>query len=117
MGVILFIVASVLKWVLTPFAYTYSLIVSISKGETSKYYRELAVAKDKYGNCLCQYLFNKLLIRDWGYKFGNANETISSVLGKNYRDKTMTKLGYYVGMILNLIEPNHIQKSIDEDVD
>lgn len=29
----------------------------------------------------------------------------------------MTKLGYYVGMILNLIEPNHIQKSIDEDVD
>lgn len=117
MGVILFLISSVLKWVLAPAAYIYSLIESISKGELSKYHKQLAVAKDKYGNCLCQYLFNKLLIRDWGYKFGNANETISSVLGKNYRDRTMTKLGYYIGMLLNFIQPNHITKSIDEDVD
>lgn len=117
MGVILFIIASAMKWILTPVTYVYSLIESISKGEFSKYSKELAIAKDKYGNCFCQYLFNRFLIRDWGYKFGNANETVSSVLGKNYRDKTLSKLGYFVGIVLNFIEKDHIQKSIDEDVD
>lgn len=117
MGIVLFIIASVLKWVLTPFLYSYSFVASILDRKFSEYHKTLALSKDKYGNSLGCYLFNKVLIKECGYKFGNSNETISSVLGKNYRDKTMTTLGYYIGMLLNFIEPNHIQNSIDENVD
>ena len=51
-----------------------------------------------------------------GYKHGNINETISSVLGKNEYFGTLTKTGIALVKILNFIDKNHCAKSIDWDV-
>ena len=47
-------------------------------------------------------------------QFGNEDETISSVLGKNERMQTLTGLGRVIVSILDFIDPNHALNSIEE---
>ena len=49
-----------------------------------------------------------------GYKFGNVNETISSALGKNQRDKTLSWFGKIICLILDTLDKNHCKKSIND---
>jgi len=112
-GFILFLVSSILKWVLAPFSYVYGVINSLIKKEFNSYNFCLAVAKDQYGNALCKYLFNDVLITKNGYKFGNMDETISSCIGKNRVKGTLTFVGRLLDRMLDKIEPNHSILSID----
>jgi len=112
-GFILLIVSSILKWILSPFSYVYGTIRSLSKKEFNSYNFCLAVGKDQYGNALCKYLFNDVLITKDGYKFGNIDETISSCIGKNRVKGTLTFVGRLLDRILDKIEPNHSILSID----
>jgi 8-oxo-dGTP diphosphatase len=73
----------------------------------------IATSIDASGNVVCKDLFNLLLIKKGGYEFGKRRETISSVLGKNQRDGTLTAIGIRVAFILDKIDPNHCLKSID----
>jgi hypothetical protein len=77
---------------------------------------KVALALDMAGNVLLARPFNHFLIKDSGYKFGNRKETISSVLGKNKRDGTLTTLGKGLCSILDFIDENHCIKSIDNIV-
>ena len=87
--------------------------VLVLMGKTSsKYYFENALQVDVLGNVMCQFVFNWIFIKPNGYKFGKRGETISSVLGKNLRDGSLTKLGYGVAMSLNFFQPNHCILSI-----
>lgn len=104
-GFILYIVSSLLKIIIGPICYLYGTIISNE---------QLAIAKDQYGNGVAKYLFNSLLIKKEGYKFGNIDETISSVLGKNKRDNTLKFLGKILDYILDKLDKNHSIKSIDE---
>ena len=45
-------------------------------------------------------LWNKALITENGYHFGNIEETISAVLGHNIQRKTLTKTGKVLVFIL-----------------
>ena len=76
----------------------------------------VAVVIDMTGNVLGEEIFNDLLIQENGYKFGNRKETISSVLGKNQRDNTLSGAGVTLCNILDTIDTNHCMKSIDEMV-
>jgi hypothetical protein len=116
-GFILFLVSSIIKWVLAPFSYVYGVIVSLYKHEFNHYNFNLAIAKDQYGNALCKYLFNDILITKDGYKFGNVDETISSCVGKNRVRGTLTKVGKSLDWILDKIQPNHSILSIDKTED
>lgn len=116
MGSLLFIIASFLKWALTPLLYGYGFVRSLTKYEVEKWHKELAIAKDCYGNVLGQHLFNDFFIKFAGYKFGKRKETISSVLGKNERDKTLLFLGKITANTLNAIEKEHCKKAIDNNV-
>jgi len=82
--------------------------------EKSGYFKSSAVNLDKFGNREFRTLLNKVLITDKGYRFGNINETISSVLGKNQLTGTLTNSGKMLVWILDKIENNHALKSIDE---
>ena len=73
----------------------------------------IATSVDTSGNVICKDLFNLVLIQKGGYQFGNRKETISSALGKNQRDNTLTKAGKFVVFVLDKIEDNHCLKSID----
>lgn len=114
MGAILFIIASILKWVFTPVGYFYGVIRSLSEREFNQYHKDLAIAKDQYGNAMMRYALNDFLKKWNGYKFGNIDETISSAIGKNKVENTLTPLGLAIDRILNGFEEDHSIKSIDE---
>jgi hypothetical protein len=78
------------------------------------YFKSTAIDLDKFGNREFRSLFNKTLKLKKGVKFGNEKETISSVLGKNKRDNTLSKTGIIVCYILDAIDKNHCIKSIKE---
>lgn len=83
-------------------------IVENKKG----YFKSSAINLDKYANREFRTLWNKTLIFKNGHQFGDINETISSALGKNERDNTLTKTGKCLVWILDKIDKNHCKKSI-----
>lgn len=116
MGILRFLISLFLKWLLSPFLFIYSSIRALMNREFNKYCDELAIAKDAYGNVSGQYFWNDVLITKKGYKFGNRKETISSVEGKNYENKTLTLLGWLLANDLDKIQKDHVINSIDNNI-
>ncbi|MGQ1929829.1 hypothetical protein [Ornithobacterium rhinotracheale] len=110
----LFLIAYTLLLPLTIFNY---VVVVRAKDKTSKgYFRSTAVNIDRFGNREFRATWNKYLRKENGYAFGDERETISSVLGKNERDGTLTKCGQILCKFLNKIDKNHCSKSINDDI-
>jgi len=115
------IALTLLKYLLIP-ALIFTLVVAFFKRKVgngflniSQYFREVAVSIDQLGNVVCSDLFDVMLIKKGGYRFGNPDETISSVLGKNQKLNTLSKIGKVVNWILSKIEKDHSLISIEED--
>jgi len=117
MGFILFLIASIIKWLFAPIGYFIGCVFSLFKREFNTYHTDLAIAKDQYGNAICKYIFNWLLIKKQGYCFGNVDETIGSVIGKNKVRGTLTRTGKVLDFLLELCESDHSIKSIDNSED
>ena len=77
------------------------------------YFLLVAVSVDQAGNTFCAELFNDVMIAPSGHPFGDPDETISSVLGKNKRDNTLTGFGRGLSWLLDALDPNHVTKSIE----
>lgn len=70
-----------------------------------RYYRK-AYNIDVFGNYQFKDTWNLLLSKN-GYEFGKFGETISSVLGKKQIEKSLTKTGWALLFIINIIDfPN-----------
>lgn len=109
---LLFLIAYILVLPLT--FINYLVVIFTAKDHSKGYFRSTAVNIDKFGNREFRTLWNKVLKTENGYKFGNVDETISSALGKNERDCTLSKTGKVLTAVLNFIDKNHCQKSIVE---
>lgn len=79
------------------------------------YFYRAAVSIDQLGNTMCQDLFNHTLIKKGGYSFGNVDETISSVLGKNKQTNTLSLLGRLLDKFLHILDDNHTLNSIEDE--
>ena len=111
MNLFLFLIA----WILIPPLTVWNLIVVNRKhGNTKGYFRSTALSIDIWANFEFRTLWNTQLRIDGGYEFGRQGETISSALGKNERDKTLSKKGKLLVKILDFFDENHCQKSIKE---
>ena len=118
MSFLIFIIALIARRILEPFVYLYNAVIALFKGEWNQYNMDLAIAIDQYGNGLCQYLFNQTLLKkNPVHKFGNIDETISSVIGKNKVAGTLTWLGTTVDILLDSLDPNHSIDAIDNTED
>lgn len=105
MGYILFLVAYLLFLPLTIF----NALNVRKKG----YFLDTAINIDRFGNREFRFSLNKYLIKENSpFRFGNIEETISSVLGKNKRFGYLTKFGKVICSILDFIDKNHCEKSI-----
>jgi hypothetical protein len=114
MGFLLFIISTILKLTLFPLLYFIGAITSIVKGGFNQWNFDLAIAQDQYGNTLGKYIWNGLLINKQSkHLFGNNDETISSVIGKNKREGTLTFLGIFVDKVLDKLDANHSENAID----
>ena len=105
------IVAILLSIILFPIGF----IVSMFYPKRGKYLYKIALGIDQLGNVVCARLFNFFLIDMEGYQFGNEDETISSVLGKNKRANTLTFFGMALDALLELIDKNHNIEAIEDD--
>ena len=92
LGLILFITAYVLYLPLT--------LINFLLVRSKSYFRDSAITIDKLANREFRTLWNKTLITENGYPFGNIEETISAVLGHNIQRKTLTKTGKVLVFIL-----------------
>ena len=107
-GLVLFLLA----WALfLPISFLNFFIVGL-KFKDLGYFKSSAVNLDRFGNSEFRTLFNLTVKKKEGYKFGNMEETISSVLGKNQRDNTLSFAGKVLVFILDTIDKNHCKKSI-----
>jgi hypothetical protein len=121
MGTILAITALFMAFLLFPIGLAITFFVNLYKRRWKFSFKRLdqqflsiATSIDTSGNVVCKDLFNVCLRKKNGYEFGKRKETISSVLGKNQRDKTLTFTGKCVAFILDKIDNNHCAKSIDD---
>ena len=81
-----------------------------------KYLYNIARGIDQLGNVVCGQLFNLTLIYLSSiHKFGNEDETISGVIGKNKRKNTLTVIGRLLDALLDAIDKNHSIDAIEED--
>ena len=111
MNLILFLVA----WLLIPPLTVWNLIiVNRNYGNVKGYFRSTALSIDIWANREFRTLWNVKLRIENGYEFGREGETISSALGKNQRDGTLTKKGKTLVAILDFLDENHCQNSIKE---
>lgn len=109
MGFILFVIALILIFLLTLINYWY---VENKEG----YFRSTAMNLDIFANREFRALWNEVLRTELGYEFGIIGETISSALGKNQRDGTLTNNGKALVWVLNRFEKDHCLKSINLEI-
>ena len=117
MGFILFIIATVLWLPLT----IINILVVIwthtkRKGYLNAvdgYFFDLALDIDIASNHLIRASWNKSLRTSGGYAFGKKGETISSALGKNQRDGTLSWFGKALCEILDFLDKDHCKNSIE----
>ncbi|MEG0760086.1 MAG: hypothetical protein RSA74_11080 [Chryseobacterium sp.] len=112
LDILLFIIAYILLLPLT--IINYFVVLFTARDHAKAYFRSTAVNIDKFGNREFRTLWNKALRTDDGYKFGNPEETISSALGKNERDGTLSRTGNALAYVLNKLDKDHCKKSIFE---
>jgi len=120
MGTLLAFVSMIMAVLLFPLGLVITFVINLYKRRwkfsfkrLDRQFLSIATSVDTSGNVICKDLFNLVLIKKGGYQFGNRKETISSALGKNQRDNTLTKAGKFVVFVLDKIEDNHCLKSID----
>lgn len=107
MGLILYIIAYLLFLPLTIF----NALNVKKKG----YFKDTAINIDRFGNREFRFSLNKYLVTEKSPdRFGNIEETISSVLGKNQLSNNLTTLGKLLCSVLDKIEKNHCIKSINK---
>lgn len=92
LGLVLFLVAYLLYMPLT--------FVNFLLVREKSYFRDSALTLDRLANREFRTLWNKTLITENGYRFGNIEETISAVLGYNIQKETLTKTGKVLVFIL-----------------
>jgi len=114
MGLLLYIIAQII----TPIFNVFGLITILFQPKIvrQKVFKDLAISKDQTSNVYVQFYFNKLMLKNTSIDlFGNPDETISSVFGKNKRSGKLTKFGKYWADWLNKREKNHVEIAIEDD--
>jgi hypothetical protein len=105
------IVAILISIIIFPIGFVFSMFYP----KRGKYLYRIALGIDQLGNVVCARLFNFFLIDLDGYQFGDEDETISSVIGKNKQSNTLTPFGIALDMLLELIDKNHSEDAIEEN--
>ena len=76
------------------------------------YIWKVLVSVDQVINTILAPILNRLL--NPTHKFGDPDETLSSVFGKNVESGNC-KACYYICRLLHLVDPDHCQKSVERD--
>jgi len=85
---------------------------------TPGYFKNVAISKDQTLNVILAPLFNLIMFK-WSaipkIKFGNPDQTISYVLGRNSLDNNLNAFGRFWVLFLNKIEDNHTNIAVENE--
>ena len=79
----------------------------------SKLYKS-ATLISHLGNVWMKELLNDVCVTKDGTPYGDEDDSISDITGRNQRDGTLTKTGIGLAKSLNLLGKDHALESIDE---
>lgn len=120
MGIILFLIAILLSAISLPIGFVYFILKCVFTFQFKKfgirfnqYFLKMAISIDQMGNVAMQEILNDTLIKNRDYPFGDEDETISSVIGKNLKFGNLTVFGKALNAILDFLDPNHSLNSIE----
>lgn len=108
---LLLILSMILFIILAPISFVYSVIYRMTKS-ASFYFWQIAVAIDELGNTVCQDLFNGVMRKSGGHKFGNSDETVSYVLGVLKSQDKLLPIGRMISWLLNKIDKYHVEDAV-----
>jgi len=117
--IIILVVSLIMLIIILPIVCVYMVLKRLinGNGKMIKVWSwKVSRAIDVFANIHGSEIFNDLLIKKGGYKFGNPKETISSVLGKNQVEETLTILGNIIRSMLDIIEYGHCILSINNEL-
>jgi len=116
---IILIIAITLLYLLLPIVALFMIIKYLltgNKRRLSVWFYRTAREIDIFANVNGSEFFDAIFITDGGYRFGNPKETISSVIGKNQLNKTLSIAGQLLRWVLDKIDYNHCINSINHGV-
>ena len=117
MSLLLFIIALILVMIFFPIGIVFTVVKSfilLNVKYVNEYFLDLAISLDQFGNVSMAGLLNVIFIsRSSTDKFGNPDETISSVLGKNKKTGKLIYLGIKLDCLLDKLDKDHSIKSIE----
>jgi len=124
-GLILLIAVVILATIFTIFSIIgtvfYNLItlkLQTSINQFGAYMKKTAMAIGYFLNITCAGSLRFLMVKkQGGHMFGDVNENISYVLGRNKYKGKLKIFGKFIVWILSLIESNHVEKSITEKIE
>lgn len=96
--------------------------------EIGDYFYTLAYSLDTFANVLCESAMNTVLIKNdtifishssgniikVDLRFGELNETISKVLGRNKHYENLSLYGIFLANLLNYIDKNHVEDAFNK---
>lgn len=89
--------------------------------QLNNWFYKMALSLDQFGNVCNRETLKILLSKKDGHPFGDEDDTVSYVIGRNKYKRKLTVFGWMLERILNLCERNHceiaIQKKIDRDIE
>ncbi len=118
-SIVLLVTAIFLLYVLLPLVCIYMLFKYLINHNTRAFVVwacKTARSIDVFFNVIGADVMIDTLIKKGGYKFGNQKETISSVIGKNDRMGTLTRLGRFLRWLLDKIEEDHCKDAINDEL-
>lgn len=114
MGFLLSLLAFQIRNIISPLGIVYGWIRNAK--DSNKKYLYIAIQTDIAINTSCKELLNDIFIIQRIHEFGSPYETVSYVLGMNAEINNLTKIGWFVVLGLDYIDPYHVQKAIGKEV-
>lgn len=115
-SIILAIIAGGLSLIFTPLYFIARFDFQKGLDHMGEWMSKIALSIDQLGNVFGGSMFQLLFIRRGGHLFGNEDDTISYVLARNHYKGKLNFFGKFVRLILELIDPGHLRKSIQKKV-
>lgn len=89
------------------------LTIAFWKTLSDKTYKS-ATLISQLGNVWMKEILNDVCITSEGTPYGDEDDSISDITGRNLRDKKLTKTGIGLAKFLDILGENHVLESIDE---
>lgn len=96
-----------------PYSLRYIYKKSFWVGLNDKIFKT-ALLYDHFANVWMKEILNDVLVKNGGHLYGDEDDTISDITGRNERDNYLTPFGVKFTRFLDILGKNHSLESIDE---